>query len=312
MPDLKLGIVLWAQGQPWSDIARAGVLVDQLGYESLWTWDHLLPVFGDRTGPILDGSTVLAALAVTTRHVRLGLFVAGNTFRNPALLAKSVTTLDHVSNGRAILGVGGAWFEPEHTAAGIDFGAGFGDRLRWLDESVGAIRGLLDGATVTSPPASHYAFRDLTLRPRPVQHRLPIMVGGSGERLTLRTVARHADVWNAFGSPEQLAHKDEVLRRHCLDVGRDEREIERSVGVMLVIRDTEDAARASWAATLRSQGAPYEEGPEVWLGSPHQIAARIVELRALGFHTVVAESPPPFDPETIERLYAEVRPLAAG
>lgn len=303
---LRLGIVLWAQGASWPELREAGELVDRLGYDSLWTWDHLEPVFGDRAGPILEGPSVLAAWAVLTRRVALGLFVAGNTFRNPALLAKSTVTLDHLSGGRAILGIGGAWLAREHHAAGVPFGSGFGERLGWLDESVEALRMLFDGGTVTSEPGAHYAFDGLAQRPLPLQARLPILVGGSGEQRTLRTVARHADQWNAFGDPETLARKDLVLRRHCAAIGRDPESIERTVGVMLVIRDTEAEARRVWRDRLAGQGAAYEEGPEVWLGDPRQIAARIAAMRAIGFHTIIAEVPPPFDVETIERFIGEV------
>ena len=303
---LRLGLVLWAQGASWPELRQTGLLADRLGYDSLWTWDHLEPVFGRRDGPILEGPSLLAAWAVLTQRVRLGLFVAGNTFRNPALLAKSTVTLDHLSGGRAILGIGGAWLEREHTAAGVPFGSGFGERLRWLDESVAAIRAVLDGEAVTSEPGAHYAFQGLLQRPHPVQTRLPIMVGGSGERRTLRTVARYADLWNAFGDPATLAEKDAVLRRHCAEVGRDPDAIERTVGVMLTIRDTEADARRVWAERLAGQGAPYEEGPEVWLGSPRQIADRVRAMRAIGFHTIIAEVPPPYDRETIERFRLEV------
>jgi len=156
--------------------------------------------------------------------------------------AKMAETLDHISEGRAILGIGGAWFELEHQAHGIDFGSGFGQRLDWLDEAVGAMRGVLDGKAVTSEPGAHYAFDDLRHQPLPVQKRLPIMIGGSGEKKTLRTVAKYADMWNAMGTPEVMAHKVEVLRGHCDAVGRDINEIEFTLGVKLTIRDSEAEA----------------------------------------------------------------------
>ena len=128
--------------------------VDELGYDHLWAWDHLYAIFGDPYQPIFEGWSTLAAWAMATKRTRLGLLVGANTFRNPGLVAKTATTLDHISNGRAILGIGGAWMEPEHRAHGIDFGSGFGQRLDWLDESVAAIRPLLDGKSVTSEPAA--------------------------------------------------------------------------------------------------------------------------------------------------------------
>ena len=187
--------------------------LDELGYDHLWAWDHLYAIFGDPYQPIFEGWSSLVAAAGTTKRIRLGLLVGANTFRNPGLSAKLATTLDHVSNGRAILGVGGAWMEPEHTAHGIEFGSGFGQRLDWLDE-VGRRRcaTLLDGKSVTSPPGGHYAFEDLRQHPLPVQKHLPIMIGGSGEKKTLRTVAKYADIWNGMGPLDFMRHKVEVLR----------------------------------------------------------------------------------------------------
>src|SRR5207253_7105048 len=148
--------------------------------------------------PILEGWTSISAIAALTSKVRVGLMVSANTFRNPGLTAKLATTLDHISGGRAILGLGGAWFEREHEAFGIEFGETVGRRLDWLDESAGLIRRLLDGETV-SHEGPHYTFRDAICRPLPTQHRLPILIGGHGPRKTLRAVARYADAWNTSG-----------------------------------------------------------------------------------------------------------------
>ena len=221
MADIRLGINLWSQGASWTDILAAGQAADRLGYDHLWTWDHLLPIFGDPDQPIVEGYTTLAALAQATERIRLGLFVGANTFRNPGLAVKSIVTIDHISAGRAMLGLGGAWFELEHRAFGIDFGSGFGQRLDWLAEAVPVARVLLDGETVSSEPGGRYAFDDLRILPLPVQAHLPIVIGGSGERKTLPIVARWADMWNAFGSPDELAAKDAILRARCEDVGRD-------------------------------------------------------------------------------------------
>ena len=243
MTQLRMGAVLWSQATVWAGFLAAAQRADELGYDSIWTWDHLYAIFGEPDQPVVEGYTGLAGLALGTEKADIGLLVGANTFRNPGLVAKSMVTIDHMSSGRAILGLGGAWFGLEHTAFGIDFGTGFGQRLDWMDEATAAIRSLLDGKTVSSDGSGRYHFRDLHLNPLPVQEHLPIMIGGSGERKTLRTVAAYADQWNAFGSPETLAHKDEVLRRHCEDVGRDPEEIERTVGAKIVIRDTEAEAR---------------------------------------------------------------------
>jgi len=312
MTDLKLGILLWNQATDWPGILDAARRVDRLGYDHLWAWDHLYAIFGDPHQPIFEGWTSLAAYAMATDRTRLGLLVGANTFRNPGLVAKSAATLDHISGGRAILGIGGAWFELEHEAHGIEFGTGFGQRLDWLDESVGAIRAVLEGESVTSDRSGRYHFDDLRHAPAPVQGRLPIMIGGGGEKKTLRTVARYADMWNVFGDPATLAHKDRVLRDHCADVGRDEARIERTVGGKIVIRNTEAEARQVWADQMAHNMTPEEDwdGPQtLWLGSPEQIAAEIRSRVEVGFETVIIELPAPYDVETIERLMNDVKPL---
>ena len=185
MAEVKLGANLWSQASDWPAFLEAGRQAERLGFDHLWTWDHVLAIFGDPSQPIFEGYTALAALAQATDRIGLGLFVGANTFRNPALAAKSVLTIDHISGGRAMMGLGGAWFELEHRAFGFDFGTGFGQRLDWLAEAVPAVRGLLDGDEVTSPPGGRYAFDHLRLAPRlgagpdPARHR---RVGGARRR----------------------------------------------------------------------------------------------------------------------------------
>jgi len=310
--DLKAGILLWSQAASWPEMLDAAQRVDRLGYDHLWTWDHVYAILGDPYQPIMEGWSSLAAWAVATERTRLGLLVGANTFRNPGLTAKTASTLDHISDGRAILGVGGAWFDLEHQAHGIDFGSGFGQRLDWMDESVGAMRALLDGKSVTSTPGGRYAFDDLHQQPLPIQRRLPIMIGGSGEKKTLRSVAKYADMWNAMGTPEFLAHKIEVLRSHCDAVGRDIAEIEFTFGVKLTIRDSKaEAERVRWAALERNRTprADLEDDYTFWEGSPEEIADRLRPYMDLGFRTVISEQPAPYDVETLERFIGEVRPL---
>ncbi len=312
MTDLKLGILLWSQAASWSEMREGARLVDRLGYDHLWTWDHLYAIFGDPYQPIFEGWAALAAWAPETERTRLGLLVGANTFRNPGLVAKLATTLDHISGGRAILGIGGAWMEPEHRAHGIEFGSGFGQRLDWLDEAVGAMRGVLDGGSVTSTPGGRYRFDDLRQLPLPVQPRLPIMIGGSGEKKTLRTVAKYADMWNAMGPLELMAHKVEVLQGHCEAVGRDIAEIEFTLGVKLTIRDSEAEADRVWKAAMAHNRTPLsdlEGDTTFWNGTSEQIAERLRPYVELGFRTVISEQPAPFDTETLERFIGEVKPL---
>jgi alkanesulfonate monooxygenase SsuD/methylene tetrahydromethanopterin reductase-like flavin-dependent oxidoreductase (luciferase family) len=312
MNDFKMGINLWTQSGTWQEIIDAARLVDGLGYEHLWAWDHVKAIFGDPHQPIHEGWTTITAWAMATKNVRVGLMVGANTFRNPGLVAKIVTTLDHVSNGRAILGLGGAWFELEHEEFGIDFGTGFGQRLDWLDESVSAIRALTSGETVTSPAGGHYALNGATINPLPVQKRLPVMIGGTGRKKTLRTVAKYADIWNAQGLPSEVREHDAVLRQHCEAVGRDEREIERSSNLWFVVRDSEAVARRDWASYMERNRAPLEKSLEPSrpvFGSPETIAERLLEYCDVGFTTALVEVPAPYDHETIQRLAKEVRPL---
>jgi alkanesulfonate monooxygenase SsuD/methylene tetrahydromethanopterin reductase-like flavin-dependent oxidoreductase (luciferase family) len=315
MTDVKLGILLFSQAATWDEQLDAAKRIDRLGYAHLWTWDHLYAIFGDPYQPIFEGWSALAAWAMATEQVRLGLLVGANTFRNPGLVAKTVATLDHISHGRAILGVGGAWMALEHRAHGIDFGSGFGQRLDWLDESVGAMRGVLDGRSVTSAPDGHYQFDDLRHQPLPVQRHLPIMIGGSGEKKTLRTVARYADMWNAMGPVDVMTHKVDVLRRHCDEVGRDIAEIEFTLGVKVTIRDTKAEADRVWEAAMARNRTPMANvvsDHTFWNGTPEQLAERLLPYVRLGFRTVISEHPAPYDVESLERFVGEVKPLVDG
>ncbi|MGZ6340056.1 MAG: LLM class flavin-dependent oxidoreductase [Candidatus Limnocylindrales bacterium] len=311
MPHLKLGMCLWVQATGWPELLATARRVHRLGYDHLWCWDHLYAIYGDPYQPIFEGWTTLAGWAASTERIGLGLLVGANTFRNPGLVAKSAATLDHISGGRAILGLGGAWFDLEHEAHGIDFGSGFGQRLDWLDEATGAVRALLDGREV-SHQGGRYHFERAVHHPHPVQRNLPIMIGGSGEKKTLRTVARYADMWNAFGTPDQLRHKDEVLLEHCVAVGRDAASIERTVGCKMIIRDSEAEARRVWEAALTHNKTPLDVDEDPWLGPPHKIAGMLRAYGEVGFQTLIVELPAPFDIETIERLIGEVKPMVEG
>ncbi len=301
MPDARIGFLLWPQTDSWASIRDAAVRAEAAGAASLWTWDHLNSIVGPWEGPILEGWSVLAGWSQVTSRATLGLMVSANTFRNPGLTAKSATTLDHLSGGRAILGIGGAWFEREHQAFGIDFGSGFGERLDRLDESVMLLRRLLDGETVTHD-GPVYPMRDALVMPRPVQPHLPIMIGGSGPKKTLRTLARYGDQWNASGSLEKLRASDAILREHCVAVGRDEAEIERTTTVDLVIRTDRASALEAYKAILAGTGQEYDETYSAYLGTPAEIADALQPLLELGFRHVFVDLPAPYDTETIERI----------
>jgi alkanesulfonate monooxygenase SsuD/methylene tetrahydromethanopterin reductase-like flavin-dependent oxidoreductase (luciferase family) len=308
---IRIGALLWPQQTDWPSLASAATTAEAASLDSLWTWDHLHAIVGDPRQPIYEGWTTLAAWAVATSRIELGLMVGANTFRNPGLTLKTAVTVDHISGGRTWLGLGGAWFEYEHIANGIDFGSGFGQRLDWLDEAVAAMSRVAAGEVVTSEAGGAYAFRDLQHHPRPLG-RLPIMIGGSGEKRTLRTVARYAQGWNAGGSVDVMRHKVGVLERHCADVGRDPAEIERTLVVKASVRDTREDAVAALQERLRANDTADDVEPGLdFVGDEADVAAQWAPYVELGFRHLIVDVPAPYDMETIQRL-ARVRELAAG
>jgi len=299
--DVKIGFLLWPQTDSWPSLRDAAIRAEHAGASSLWTWDHLMSIVGPWQGPILEGWSVLSGWAAVTERATLGLMVGANTFRNPGLTTKLAITLDHQSNGRAILGIGGAWFEREHDGYGIDFGSGFGERLDRLDESVRLMRRLLDGERF-SHDGPIYPMHDALAAPRPIQPHLPIMIGGSGPTKTLPTLARYGDMWNAGGSLEKLRTKDATMRERCAEIGRDPETVEKTVSVDLILRDTSEAALARYAeiATLGGFEADVEDAPHV--GTPEQVADSLRPMIELGFRHILVDLPAPYDAETIDRI----------
>ena len=308
MPPVRLGANCWNQYTDWPSLLEAGQRVDRLGYETLWTWDHLYPIVGSHVGPILEGWSVITAWAMATTQVRIGLMVGANTFRHPALTAKLATTLDHISGGRAILGIGGAWFETEHEAYGIPFGDGFPERLRWLGEALPIMRGMLHGEepTATGPRYSTKAVRN---DPPPVQAHLPLLIGGGGEQVTLKLVARYGDANNVGGGIENVRRKEAVLLQHCETVGRDPAEIERTAGAgTVIIRDSRDEAVRFHREMFARNG-----NADVWkdqpVGTPEDVAEMLAPLVELGYRHLIAGFPAPHDEESQTRFATEVRPM---
>ncbi len=309
MAPIGMGIQLWAQHTDWASYLAAARRVDELGYDHLWTWDHLVSVLGDPDGPVFEGYTTLAAWAMATSRARLGLLVGANTFRNPAIVAKMIATIDHISGGRAILGLGGGWHVREHAAFGVDVGSGFGQRLDWLEEALQIVGPLVRGQEVDHA-GPRYRVDHLRLAPPPVQQRIPVMVGGVGERKTLRSVALHADQWNSQAPIEETPRKLEVLRAHCADVGRDPSTIELSFDCAMVIRDDPAEARRVLDAQLVANTVdPEPPDPFFWSGTVGQVTERLGAYVDLGFRTFIIELPAPYDAETMERLIGEVKPL---
>ncbi len=240
------------------------------GFDLLTVMDHFyqIPVFGPETAPMLEAYTTLGALAARTHRIRLGTLVTGVTYRNPAMLAKMVTTLDVISGGRAILGLGAAWNEMEHRGYGFDFPP-IGERMDRLDEALTICR-LMFSEERPSFAGRFYRIEEALNRPLPVQPGGPkILVGGGGEQRTLRLVARHADLANWFGTLDDFKHKDEVLRRHCETEGRDPATITRTVTVPLVLAERERDA----APVLERM--PPEPRAQAIVATPVQAADRL-------------------------------------
>lgn len=308
MPAMKIGALFWNQYTTWPDLLAAGKGADRLGYDTLWTWDHLYPIVGSVDGPILEGWLTLAAWAQATEQIHLGLLVGANTFRAPALTAKMATTLDHISAGRAILGIGAAWFESEHTAFGLEFGTGFPERLRWLGEALPIIRGMLHGER---PTAAGPHYRSVAVRndPPPIQDRLPMLIGGGGEKVTLRLVARYADANNVDGGFEKVKRKEAILQQHCEAVGRDPNEIERTAGLgAVIIRDSREEARRVLNEIFERNG-----NGSVWadqlIGTPEDVAEWMAPYLEIGYRHLIAYFGAPYDQESMTRLALEVRPI---
>ena len=224
-----------APTQPFAVMQALGAEVERLGYDGLWLADHFMPNAEDVSAPWPECWTTLAALAATLPRLRLGPLVTGNTYRHPAVLAKMAATVDHISEGRLVLGLGAGWQENEHRKYGLEFST-VGGRLSRLEEACQVIKALFTEESASFAGA-HYQLSEAPLSPKPRQQRLPLMIGGGGEKVTLRIAARYADEWNVWGAPDLLQRKMAILDRHCEALGRDPAEVQRSAVAMVFITD---------------------------------------------------------------------------
>jgi F420-dependent oxidoreductase-like protein len=234
----------------WPDLLSRARYAEEAGFTAAWVFDHFKPLYGDPNGPCLEAWTLLSALAASTDRIRLGAMVTGVTYRHPSILATEAVTVDHVSRGRLELGIGAAWFEQEHRELGVPFPP-MRERAERLEEAIHVLRALMTEERATFL-GKHYALRDATYHPRAVQRpHPPIWIGAAGERLTIPIAARHANVWNVFGSIQSLKRKAEVLDRYAKEAGRDPSEIVRTTD--LSISESWDEVRANLEA-LRGIG----------------------------------------------------------
>jgi alkanesulfonate monooxygenase SsuD/methylene tetrahydromethanopterin reductase-like flavin-dependent oxidoreductase (luciferase family) len=305
---IKIGLLAWNQYTDWPALLAAGIRADRLGYDSVWAWDHLYPIVGDADGPFYEGWLTLAAWAASTSSVRMGLMVGANPYRNPALVAKMATTLDHISGGRAYLGIGAAWNENEARDFGIEMGDGAPERLRWLREALPIIRGMLRGEEPTAAGERYHAVH-VRNDPAPVQPHLPILIGGGGEKVTLKLVAQYADANNVGGGLETVRQKEQILRAHCEAIGRDQAEIERTAGVgVVVIRDSHAEAERVFKRLFDNNRVArlWEDQP---VGTPEEVAEMLAPYSEIGYRHLIVGYPAPYDEETAVRFASEVRPV---
>lgn len=310
---MRFGLHVLSYGSTWPQTLDTVRLAERSGFDLVLGADHLFATGGDPLQPLFEGWTMLSAWAASTSRIGVGLLLGANAFRHPAVVAKMAATVDHVSGGRLVLGLGAAWYDGELRRHGLPTGSGIGERLAWLDEALGIIRALLDGETVTHQGAA-YRLDAVRHAPQPVQRHVPVLIGGEGERKTLGIVARHADLWQMWvspGSTEAFAAKRAALAERCAEVGRDPATIECLVGAKVVIRDDPPDARAFFEELMARHGWPDEVREHAWLGPPEWIAERLRRYRDAGAGAFIAQVIGPFDAETIERLPSEVRPLVA-
>jgi len=267
-------------------VAGLATGAEAAGFDSVWVMDHYfqLPPLGGPDQPMLEAYTLLGALAARTERVQLGTLVTGVTYRNPGILAKIVTTLDVISKGRAILGIGGAWYDAEHQGLGIEYPS---DRVRldMLEEAVQVCRAMFTGDDV-SFTGTHFTLDHARSLPRPVRSGGPkIMIGGGGEKRTLRLVAQYADQCNVTGDPAVLAHKIDVLHRHCAEVGRDPAEIEVTWMAPLILTTSEEHT-AEMKGILGASALPEEVAAFV-VGQPGEVPDLVAEQIAAGADQVI-------------------------
>lgn len=304
---IRFGVQTGQQFASWDEIVRIWQRAEDLGYDTAWTYDHFIAVMMDPFDPCLEAWSCLAALAVHTTRIRIGTLVTGNTYRHPAILAKIATTLDVISNGRLEFGIGAGWYEPEHTMFGLPFGSAVW-RCARLDEALTAIRKLWTERQA-SFAGSHFELRQAIAEPKPVQRpHPPITVAGMGEKHLLPIVARHANSWSAFGSPEVYRRKIEVLQRHCDREGRDCAAIEKQVLVPAAITEDLSTVTPLIQGYALYQGLSEDEARRwMLLGSPDAVCQQIDAFIAAGVsHFVLTLSPYNFD--VLERFAAEVMP----
>ena len=283
----------------FNEVVELARHAEATGWDGLWYADHFMPNAPDTSAPWPEAWTTLTGVGALVPRLRLGTLVTGNTYRHPAVLAKMAATLDHMTGGRVVLGLGSGWQENEHQQYGIPFYT-VRERLERLDEACAVIKALFSESKA-SFDGRFYQLEDASLEPKPVQQPLPLLIGGGGEKRTLRITARHADAWNVWGDVAILRHKMEILDRHCADLGRDPKAIRRTAVALLFMSDDE-----KYLEQMRSADIAM---PTV-IGTPEEVRETLDAYASIGVDEFIV---PDFNlgeraqkVETLDRFITEV------
>jgi F420-dependent oxidoreductase-like protein len=308
---MRFGVFTSLTLQTWPSVLDLWRHLETTGWDIACVSDHFMPNTKQREGAVLEAWTTVSALAAIVPRMRVGTIVLGNTYRHPAIVAKMAAQLDIISGGRLLLGLGAGWQQNEHEAYGIPFYT-TRERLERLDEACEVIRSLWTRER-SNFRGRYHQLSDAPLDPKPVQKPHPeLMIGGGGERVTLRVVARHADHWNVWGGPKVLAHKSAILEEHCSTVGRNGRDIVRSVNMSLLITDKKDEIDRLADTIARRMGRHAADARDTCLaGTPDQIREKLGELRDAGATTLFI--PTMFRPldelrRDMDRFISEIAP----
>ncbi len=262
--------------QSYGDVLDLATHVERTGWDGFWYADHFMPNAEDTSAPWPEAWMTLAAVGASVPRLRIGTLVAGNTYRHPAVLAKMAATLDHITGGRMVLGLGAGWQENEHKQYGIPFFT-MPERLRRLDEACRVIKALY-GSEKADFEGRYYRLDNASLEPKPVQSPMPLLIGGGGERVTLKITAKYADEWNVWGTPETLRHKMQILDGHCAAIGRDPKSIKRSAVALLFMNDDP-------AFVARMRAKPPQQAAII--GSVDDVKRIVDEYRSAGVDELI-------------------------
>ncbi len=307
---VRFGIQTGQQNVEWSQILDLWRKADEWGYDSLWNFDHFYPIFTDPSGPCLENWSTLGALAMATTKARIGQLVSGNTYRHPCVTAKSAVTVDHISGGRLNMGIGAGWFEAEHTAYGLDFKTVRG-RLEALDEACTIIKSMFTQEQTTLH-GKHYDVTEAYASPKPLQDNgIPFMIGGTGRKVLLKLVAKHADMWNAMAPPATMRQLIDVIAAHGETVGRDTGEIEKTV--MMPLCYTGDTDRQNMVCGLTAamnETTPDEARKSIMIGDKQECLDKVAAYVDAGVTHFIFMTFAPYFVDEIQAFAEEVAPAA--